>query len=237
MKRVEPSERYLRVGAPKSGKLVTKLLRHELDWLASRGSNGFTSASIYRIDITNRNRGAMRSRSDSLEFALLGLLAKDSLHGYELRKRLTTILGPFRALSFSVLYPQLRRMMLAGLIDQNEVPKGGKSKRTRIVYSITKRGLARFDELTERATPSSWEDENFEVHVAFFSPTSKRNRIRILEGRLNRLQERADILRADLERSAVGLDKYLVEWRRHSLETAEREIAWLEEMIKSERKN
>ncbi len=128
-------------------------------------------------------------------------------------------------------------MMLSGLIIQNEVPKGGKSKRTRIVYSITDRGLAKFDEITERATPNSWEDENFEVHVAFFSPTSKRNRIRILEGRLNRLQERADILRDDLERSAVGLDKYLVEWRRHSLETAEREIAWLEEMIKSERKN
>ncbi len=179
----------------------------------------------------------LRSRADSLEFALLGLLARDSLHGYELRKRLTTILGPFRALSFSVLYPQLRRMMLSGLIIQNEVPKGGKSKRTRIVYSITDRGLAKFDEITERATPNSWEDENFEVHVAFFSPTSKRNRIRILEGRLNRLQERADILRDDLERSAVGLDKYLVEWRRHSLETAEREIAWLEEMIKSERKN
>ncbi|MEY3089432.1 MAG: hypothetical protein RLZZ208_700, partial [Actinomycetota bacterium] len=153
------------------------------------------------------------------------------------RKRLTSIFGPFRALSFSVLYPQLRRMMLAGLILQNEVAKGGKSKRTRIVYSITDRGLAKFDELTERATPSSWEDENFEVHVAFFSPTSRKNRIRILEGRLNRLQERADILRRDLERSAVGLDKYLVEWRRHSLETAEREIAWLEEMIKSERKN
>ena len=179
----------------------------------------------------------MRSRADSLEFALLGLLAKDSLHGYELRKRLTSIFGPFRALSFSVLYPQLRRMMLAGLILQNEVAKGGKSKRTRIVDSITDRGLAKFDELTERATPSSWEDENFEVHVAFFSPTSRKNRIRILEGRLNRLQERADILRRDLERSAVGLDKYLVEWRRHSLETAEREIAWLEEMIKSERKN
>ncbi|NCX76995.1 MAG: PadR family transcriptional regulator [Actinobacteria bacterium] len=179
----------------------------------------------------------MRSRSESLEFALLGLLSQGPLHGYELRKRLMAIFGPFRALSFSVLYPQLRRMMLTGLIAQSEVPKGGKSKRTRIVYSITERGLAKFDELTERATPNSWEDENFEVHVAFFSPTSKRNRIRILEGRLNRLQERADILRADLERSAVGLDKYLVEWRRHSLETAEREIAWLEEMIKSERKN
>ncbi|NDC81866.1 MAG: PadR family transcriptional regulator, partial [Actinobacteria bacterium] len=27
------------------------------------------------------------------------------------------------------------------------------------------------------------------------------------------------------------------EWRRHSLETAEREITWLDQMIRSERKN
>ena len=58
----------------------------------------------------------MRSRADSLEFALLGLLSQSSLHGYELRKRMIAIFGPFRALSFSVLYPQLRRMVLAGLI-------------------------------------------------------------------------------------------------------------------------
>ena len=178
-----------------------------------------------------------RSRSESLEFALLGLLTKDQLHGYELRKRLRSIFGPFRALSFSVIYPQLRRMTDAGLIKQAEVPKGGKSKRTRLVYSITKSGIERFDKLTESVNSSAWEDDNFEVHVAFFSPTSKKNRLRILEGRLRRLQERADILRADLDRSAVGLDKYLVEWRRHSLETAEREIAWLEEMIKTERKS
>jgi DNA-binding PadR family transcriptional regulator len=124
-----------------------------------------------------------------------------------------------------------------GLVEQEEVPKGGRSKRTRLVYSITRKGRERFDQLTEQVSPSAWEDDNFEVHVAFFSPTSKRNRLRILEGRLRRLQERADILRADLDRSAVGLDKYLVEWRRHSLETAEREIAWLEEMINSERKS
>ena len=178
-----------------------------------------------------------RSRSESLEFALLGLLAQDPLHGYELRKRLRTIFGPFRALSFSVLYPQLRRMTEVGLVEQESIPKGGRSKRTRLVYSITNKGRERFDQLTERVSPSAWEDDNFEVHVAFFSPTSKRNRLRILEGRHRRLQERADILRADLDRSAVGLDKYLVEWRRHSLETAEREIAWLEEMINSERKS
>ena len=178
----------------------------------------------------------MKSRSESLEFALLGLLSQAPLHGYELRKRLTSIFGPFRALSFSVLYPQLRRMLDAGLISQVEVPKGGRSKRVRIVYSISALGQAKFDQLTETVSPQSWDDDNFEVHVAFFSPTSSRNRLRILEGRQRRLKEKAEILRADLERSAVGLDKYLIEWRRHSLETAVREIAWLEDMITSERK-
>ena len=90
--------------------------------------------------------------------------------------------------------------------------------------------------LFRSATPHAWDDETFEVHVAFFGPTSTRNRLRILEGRHRRLKERAEILRTDLERSAVGLDRYLVEWRSHSLETAEREIAWLEKMIASERK-
>ncbi len=179
----------------------------------------------------------MRSRAESLEFALLGLLKESSLHGYELRKRLKAIFGPFRALSFSVLYPQLKRMLDAGLIIQLEVPKGGKSKRVRIVYSISQKGISKFDELTQGAAELDLDDDNFEVSVAFFGPTSTRNRLRILEGRQRRLKEKTEILKADLDKSAVGLDKYLLEWRRHSLETAEREIAWLDQMIRSERKN
>ena len=35
----------------------------------------------------------------------------------------------------------------------------------------------------------------------------------------------------------MGIDTYLIEWRRHSLESAEREIIWLEKMIKTERKS
>ena len=176
----------------------------------------------------------MRSRADSLEFALLGLLSPSPLHGYELRKRMIAIFGPFRALSFSVLYPQLRRMVLAGWIQADEVDVT--SRRTRIVYSITEKGARHFGQLTETVTPDSWEDEGFEVHFAFFSPTPKKNRVRILEGRLRRLQEKAELLRSDLEGSPVGIDKYLEEWRRYSLDSLEREIAWLESMIKTERK-
>jgi DNA-binding PadR family transcriptional regulator len=176
----------------------------------------------------------MRSRSESLEFALLGLLSQTPLHGYELRKRMGTIFGPFRALSFSVLYPQLRRMLEAGLIEETVVDSP--SRRSRIVYDITDKGQARFESLTETVSPETWEDEGFEIRFAFFSPTSSKNRVRILEGRHRRLKEKAEILRGELEKSPIGIDKYLEEWRRHSLDSADREIAWLEKMIKTERK-
>jgi len=178
----------------------------------------------------------MRSRSESLEFALLGLLSQNPLHGYELRKRLTAIYGPFRALSFSVLYPQLRRMLENGLIQENVVNPAGRSRRSRIVYHIAPKGEERFATLTDTVSPDTWEDEGFEVRFAFFGPTSRPNRVRILEGRHRRLREKAEILRSDLEQRDGGTDKYLDEWRRHSLESAEREIAWLEDMIKTERK-
>jgi DNA-binding PadR family transcriptional regulator len=176
----------------------------------------------------------MRSRSESLEFALLGLLSQTPLHGYELRKRMGTIFGPFRALSFSVLYPQLRRMLEAGFIEESVVDSP--SRRSRIVYDITDKGQARFESLTETVSPETWEDEGFEIRFAFFSPTSSKNRVRILEGRHRRLKEKAEILRGELEKSPIGIDKYLEEWRRHSLDSADREIAWLEKMIKTERK-
>ena len=175
----------------------------------------------------------MRSRGETLEFTLLGLLSQSPLHGYEIRKRLSAIYGPFRALSFSVLYPQLRRMLEAGLIAESV---DSSTRRSRIIYTITKAGQKKFVQLTDAVNPDSWEDDGFEARFAFFGATSSSNRIRILEGRHRRLKEKAEMLRSELERDGMGLDKYLEEWRRHSLESAEREIAWLEELIHTERK-
>jgi DNA-binding PadR family transcriptional regulator len=177
----------------------------------------------------------MRSRSDSLEFALLGLLTQGPLHGYELRKRLLAIFGLFRALSFSVLYPQLKKMVISEVIEAKEI--GVTSRRTRIVYTITKKGLKRFADLNGSVTAEAWEDEGFGIRFAFFTPTTTMNRVRILEGRLHRLEEKAAILRAELATSPAALDRYLEEWRRFSLESLEREISWLKEMISTEGKS
>ena len=45
-----------------------------------------------------------------LELAVLGLLAEQPLHGYELKKRLSETLGPLWGISFGSLYPALRRL-------------------------------------------------------------------------------------------------------------------------------
>ena len=176
-----------------------------------------------------------KTRSSWLEFALLGLLAEAPLHGYELRKRLLAIFGPFRALSFSVLYPQLKKMVIAETIEAKTI--GVTSRRTRIVYTITKKGLERFAKLNESVSADAWQDDDFGVRFIFFTPTTTMNRVRILQTRLLRLQSKAEVLRVDLERQSHGLDKYLEEWRRFSLESLEREIAWLQKMIKKEEKN
>lgn len=58
-----------------------------------------------------------------LELAILGLLLESPMHGYELRKRLTGLLGAFRAFSYGSLYPTLRRMQADGLIDEADAPR------------------------------------------------------------------------------------------------------------------
>ena len=173
----------------------------------------------------------MSSRTEVLEFATLGLLSQSPLHGYELRKRISAIYGPFRALSFSMIYPQLRRMLESGLIEEGARVE---ARRSKIVYRITKNGQKRFLDLTEEVSPDSYDDDSFEVRFAFFEEASRGNRVRILEGRHRRLKEKSELLRSELAKPNAG--KYLEEWRRHSLESAEREIAWLEELIQSERK-
>lgn len=178
----------------------------------------------------------MRTRQESLEFALLGLLEQGSAHGYELRKRLIAMYGPFRAISFSVLYPQLKRMMDSGLIEVSHIPVT--SRRSKILYSITKSGTARLQELNEDVSPTDWDDDTFEVRFSFFKLTKPANRLLILEGRKRRLLDKADLLRAELareSRSGAQSDSYLVEWRRHSLDSLEREIEWLNAMTQTER--
>lgn len=177
------------------------------------------------------------SRSALLELAVLGSLHETPLHGYELRKRLNTLLGMFRAFSYGSLYPCLRSLLNDGLIAEEEPPpEKVLGRRSKIVYKLTAEGKERLHELLTQAGPSAWEDESFGIHFAFFRHAEAEVRLRILEGRRSRLEERLERVRTALARTRERLDSYTLELQRHGLESVEREVRWLNELIDSERR-
>ena len=128
--------------------------------------------------------------------AVLGLLNEAPMHGYELRKRLNSFFGWGRALSYGSLYPCLKAMYEQGWISEHTpattAPALPTVRRAKIVYCLTDRGEQRFGELLAEGGPSTWEDDNFGVHFAFFARTDITVRLRILEGRRRRLEERLE---------------------------------------------
>jgi DNA-binding PadR family transcriptional regulator len=175
---------------------------------------------------------AVAKRGAALELAVLGLLHESPMHGYELRKRVNALFGWGRVLSYGTLYPCLKQLLRAGLITPSDAAAG---RRARIVYKLTAEGKEHFADLMAEAGPDSWDDESFGVHFAFFARTDAETRMRILEGRRSRLEERMARVRSALARTRERVDSYTLELQRHGLDSVEREVRWLSELIDVER--
>ena len=177
----------------------------------------------------------MSRRSGVLELAVLGLLHESPLHGYELRKRLSAVFGPVRRISYGSLYPCLKDLVAEGLIAEDESASvAGVGKRGRTVYKLTAEGKERLQEQLAEGGPSAWDDDSFGVRFAFFSQTDADVRLKILEGRRTRLEERREKVTGGLS-TREKIDRYTLELQRHGLESVDREVRWLNELIATER--
>jgi hypothetical protein len=103
------------------------------------------------------------------------------------------------------------------------------------VYRITAEGKERLAELLSNCGPHAWDDEGFGVHMAFFSRTPAETRMRILEGRRRAVEERREGLRAALGRAREQIDNYTQQLHQLGLDSCEREVRWLNELIATER--
>lgn len=175
-----------------------------------------------------------------LEIAVLGLLRDSPMHGYELRKQLHSLLGTFRTFSYGSLYPTLRRLSEAGWISEEaplDAPVGAntRSRRGRRVYRLTAEGKEHLADLLAEVGPDAFDDEGFGARLAFFAQTRSDVRLRVLEGRRQRVEERRDGMRSTLARTGERLDRYTRELHAHGLESVDREVRWLTELIEAER--
>ena len=198
-----------------------------------------------------------------LELAILGLLREQAMHGYEIRKRLRDELGVFSNVSFGSLYPALSRLERSGAVEAAEDPRpgvapapmtgslsgeravfrarrsgGGIGRRLRKVYRITEEGRRQFSELLVNERAASTDDaRSFGLRLAFARYLPPHARLRLLERRRAQLVQRLSDAQVAAAAVEYRLDPYARSLIEHTTESTERDIAWLDRMIESERGN
>ncbi|MFQ5948558.1 MAG: PadR family transcriptional regulator, partial [Acidimicrobiia bacterium] len=159
------------------------------------------------------------------------LLREGPRHGYELKRRLTEY--GFWRVSFGSLYPALRRLDKAGYISAE--PGEGRRK----AYRLTSEGKTHFQEVLEDQSTDVEEERAFRIRLAFFRYMEPDSRIGVLEHRravlLQRMERARVSLRRAAERTKERIDRYTLALMEHGVREAEADIAWLDELIESER--
>jgi len=190
-----------------------------------------------------------------IELAILGVLTDADLHGYELKKRLREVLGPLSSVSFGSLYPALARLERAGYVKAVEaetspvttMPMTGslageaaafrarrrastttRGPRGKKVYGITEDGRARLCELI--ADPAD-DDRAFNVKLAFCRVCPPEDRLALLQRRRRALADRL----TETKSTRKVADRYRRALVEHDTEGIERDIAWLDRLLETER--
>ena len=199
-----------------------------------------------------------------LELAILGLLEEGDLHGYELRKRLTAMLGAFSSVSFGSLYPALRRLEDSGAVavvvyddadDLSEAvaaPATGSLRGELAAFRARSRKAAgprnqrgrKVYRITDAgrirfsealAAQSPDDDRAFGLTIAFARHLSPETRLTLFERRRARLVERLAAARTAIRADRDHLDSYARSLVEHGTKTTEADISWLEGLIAAER--
>jgi len=181
-----------------------------------------------------------------LELPVLGLLKERDMHGYELRKQLGAMLGPFWQVSWGSLYPTLRRLAKAGAVEKvdtaaprRRATRGGKATKTtagrrKTVYRITQQGEDMFALMLEE-TGAAVDHEHFTLKLAFFRYLGPEARLALLERRRAYLQDKLAQLKTNLREYRERIDSYALSLQNHDLLSTQSDIAWIDELITKER--
>ncbi len=165
-----------------------------------------------------------------LDFAILGLLHDGPRHGYELKRALGDL--GFWQVSFGSLYPALRRLEKKALI----AAAAGEGRRK--AYRITAAGRTALAEMMVDTDSVKDSDRGFQLRLAFLGNLEPAKRLAVLEDRRLALQDRLHGARRSFK-GARGAgradDRYRLALMERRVRSTESDIAWLDELIATER--
>lgn len=111
-----------------------------------------------------------QKRKPMYELFLLGKLMEKPWHGYEFHQVLNSVVGPSRRVSWGTIYPLLKRLEKAGLIQRLSEPSEKDDGRGRQRYTITPEGKEKFLQLMKSESKNDPNyRETFRIKLGNFS--------------------------------------------------------------------
>lgn len=168
-----------------------------------------------------------------LELSILGFLAEEPLHGYELKERIKALSGHVRPVSDGALYPAITRLVAAGKLDQHTEP--GASAAPRRMLSLTEQGRAELMERLRHPKQAEITDQvRFNTVLAFLHHLpDRREQAAVLRRRLDFLETPASFFYRDGRpvRAEETDDLFRQGMLRVARATGEAERKWLTEAV------
>ncbi|MER5215942.1 PadR family transcriptional regulator [Streptomyces sp. NPDC002838] len=168
-----------------------------------------------------------------LELSILGFLAEEPLHGYELKERIKALNGHVRPVSDGALYPAITRLVTAGKLDQHTEP--GTSAAPRRILSLTETGREDLLERLRHPKQAEITDQvRFNTILAFLRHLPDRHeQAAVLRRRLEFLETPASFFYDNGKpvRAEETGDLFRQGMLRVARATGQAERAWLKEAI------
>lgn len=159
---------------------------------------------------------------------ILGLLANKPRSGYDIKAVVDRSTRFFWAASYGQIYPELRRLEEGGLIEGEDAPSGGRSRR---VYTLTDAGRqALVDWLLGSTVTIELRDESL-LRLFFADALPREQALLLLEGRKRGHEQYVEVLRAI--DAIPGTDPDFVDLvLRWGIEFNEWGVSWCERQLK-----
>jgi DNA-binding PadR family transcriptional regulator len=168
----------------------------------------------------------------SVKTVILGLLKKEPLHGYEIKRIIEQEMGDWTDIAFGSIYFALDALAKDGFVTA-EVQESAQRRPSRIVYTITHAGEGEYLRLLRELWQDTTRQRNpLDIGIAFMRDLPTAEVKKYLAARIGMMEEILRNLR-EHERETLAQpgmpreSRFIFSHARHQLEA---ELAWLREV-------
>jgi DNA-binding PadR family transcriptional regulator len=163
-------------------------------------------------------------------YVILGMVSREPRSGYEIKALVDNSTRFFWAASYGQIYPELKRLAEAGLVEGTDVPRG---ERRRTVYAITASGMEALKDWLREA-PATFELREEGLLKLFFSgiltPEDATGTLRAMREHRLGVAERLRSFESEATEKSDGGDPYPLIVLQSGIEFNEWFADWCERM-------